>query len=1006
MNNRLPHEDQSAKTVLLILGFLFCLAVVFVSVVGFVGLQIYSARRAALVVADEQAMLAAKAQAEAREEQYRANELIRQAEEAKHREIETLQQLQNQKADEERRLTQQEREEEQREQAERELAENRRRQLESDEARKKQNELGLLQRQLAEFESGFRAWHSNSAEKLLLPNSDGRGQGLSWRVHLLPYLGNEGLYQQFHLNEPWDSEHNLKLASQMPNVYGTQSDKTRFRCFLPVDGESPLRVGDVSDGLSQTALIFWVAESQAVLWSKPDSLTSIKAATLADVGIKPENGLIFLRADGLPLAVQRADDELVAALSSPAGGEHLNPAAVGSGDSVDKIFVCKTSAAGKPIHEPADSELQGDMRIIARAMNQWVVAMSVPEVEKAVTESRLSWRVHLLPYLGEEELYRRFRHEEPWFSDHNSKLIERMPAVYGAGASGGRCRVHAYCNERVAGFPLGLRKPETQLQNQVCLFYCAPQNAETWTASTWMAASPMRMQAALGWPVGKSIVAGFADGNSAILPANLHPSKLAAFFNTDNKPKFNLELALESPTLPLRIEVAVQPASPIAGLYPLTEVPIPAEGFKQPTPLDPGTQKRLRSVGMAMHQYYDTFKTSPATSKRPNGTLSELSWRVHLLPMLDQGSLYEKFALDESWDSPTNKKLVEFMPEVFQNILGKPTETSLHVLTGEASLFGGNRNWMSAKDGLQNTVMIMELPAKQAIPWTQPEKHDVVNGLSFNELTDGNGMAVVMGDGTYARLSDISDDLFFGLATGSGGELMDAQTIARWSAAKRGEYLIAQLTRKQWQQNQLKQIALAILNYESTFRMLPPARRDTSNGIIAPESYQLSWRVHVLPFLGYANLYNQFRLAEPWDSPHNSQLLKCMPDCFRDATASPTSSETRIMSFSGQGTLFPAVGDATKLSQITDGISATIAFFQAPPNQTVPWTKPEDYELDATSVTTATPALSKLRNALGIEVALIDGSVLTIPPDYPLEKIQAMITPRGGEVVNASELRN
>ena len=129
------------------------------------------------------------------------------------------------------------------------------------------------------------------------------------------------------------------------------------------------------------------------------------------------------------------------------------------------------SAPGKTIHAPADGELQGDMRILARAMNQWIVAMKVPDVEKAVMESRLSWRVHLLPYLGEEELYRRFRHAEPWFSDHNSKLIERMPAVYGAGASGGRCRVHAYGNERVAGFPLGLRKAKTQLQNQVCLFY-------------------------------------------------------------------------------------------------------------------------------------------------------------------------------------------------------------------------------------------------------------------------------------------------------------------------------------------------------------------------------------------------------------------------------------------------------------------------------------------------------------------------------------------------------
>lgn len=226
MNNRLPHEDQSAKSILLILGFLFCLAVVFVSVVGFVGLQIYSARRAALVAAEEQAMLAARAQAEAREEQYRANELIRQAEEAKQREFEAQQKLQNQRADEERRLTQQEREEKQREQAERELAENRRRQLESDEARKKQNELELLQRQLAEFESGFRAWHSNSAEQPLLPNSDGNGQRLSWRVHLLPYIGNEGLYKQFHLNEPWDSEHNLKPSCSMDQTRFTDVDKT------------------------------------------------------------------------------------------------------------------------------------------------------------------------------------------------------------------------------------------------------------------------------------------------------------------------------------------------------------------------------------------------------------------------------------------------------------------------------------------------------------------------------------------------------------------------------------------------------------------------------------------------------------------------------------------------------------------------------------------------------------------------------------------------------------
>ena len=42
---------------------------------------------------------------------------------------------------------------------------------------------------------------------------------LCWRVHILPYLGEEKLYKEFHLDEPWDSPHNKKLLSQMPKIY-------------------------------------------------------------------------------------------------------------------------------------------------------------------------------------------------------------------------------------------------------------------------------------------------------------------------------------------------------------------------------------------------------------------------------------------------------------------------------------------------------------------------------------------------------------------------------------------------------------------------------------------------------------------------------------------------------------------------------------------------------------------------------------------------------------------
>src|SRR5207302_1956982 len=42
---------------------------------------------------------------------------------------------------------------------------------------------------------------------------------LSWRVAILPFIEQDNLYKQFHLDEPWDSDHNKKLLARMPNVY-------------------------------------------------------------------------------------------------------------------------------------------------------------------------------------------------------------------------------------------------------------------------------------------------------------------------------------------------------------------------------------------------------------------------------------------------------------------------------------------------------------------------------------------------------------------------------------------------------------------------------------------------------------------------------------------------------------------------------------------------------------------------------------------------------------------
>ena len=76
----------------------------------------------------------------------------------------------------------------------------------------------------------------------------------------------------------------------------------------------------------------------------------------------------------------------------------------------------------------------------------------------------------------------------------------------------------------------------------------------------------------------------------------------------------------------------------------------------------------------------------------------------------------------------------------------------------------------------------------------------------------------------------------------------------------------------------MRNLALGVLNYESAHRHLPPPTE--SRG---PERQTgLSWRIHILPFLGEADLFNQFAIDEPWDSETNIKLLPKMPAIYSD----------------------------------------------------------------------------------------------------------------------------
>src|SRR5439155_1388856 len=103
---------------------------------------------------------------------------------------------------------------------------------------------------------------------------------LSWRVLILPYIEQDRLYRKFRLNEPWDSPHNKKLLEMMPKTYAAPNAKgdppytTHYQVFVGpgagFEGKRGLRIGDFTDGTSNTILVAEAA--RAVPWTKPEDL--------------------------------------------------------------------------------------------------------------------------------------------------------------------------------------------------------------------------------------------------------------------------------------------------------------------------------------------------------------------------------------------------------------------------------------------------------------------------------------------------------------------------------------------------------------------------------------------------------------------------------------------------------------------------------------------------------------------------------------------------------------
>lgn len=188
----------------------------------------------------------------------------------------------------------------------------------------------------------------------------------------------------------------------------------------------------------------------------------------------------------------------------------------------------------------------------------------------------------------------------------------------------------------------------------------------------------------------------------------------------------------------------------------------------------------LKQIALAFHNYHDTYRHFPAQAVYGPDGKPLLSWRVLILPFVDQDALYKEFHLDEPWDSAHNKKLLDKMPKLYAlpREGAKPgTETHYLGFAGKGALFDGKKgiSIREISDGTSNTLMVVE--AADGVPWTKPEDlpFDKDKPLPKMAAFWGGGFNAAFCDGSVHFLSQhLKAENLKALITRNGGEVLPA----------------------------------------------------------------------------------------------------------------------------------------------------------------------------------------------------------------------------------------
>jgi prepilin-type processing-associated H-X9-DG protein len=191
-------------------------------------------------------------------------------------------------------------------------------------------------------------------------------------------------------------------------------------------------------------------------------------------------------------------------------------------------------------------------------------------------------------------------------------------------------------------------------------------------------------------------------------------------------------------------------AVPVALLVPATQQAREAARRSQ-------CKNNLKQIGLALHNYHEAWGSLPPAYLADENGKPMHSWRVLILPFLDEAPLYQEYRFSEPWDGPNNSRLMSRMPRIYScpSHAGAPGDN----FTAYAAVFGADCAFRGAEpvsfndisDGTSNTMLVGEA-THAAIPWMKPDDVDVKvhpaigdkQGFSSDHT---GGINVLMGDG-------------------------------------------------------------------------------------------------------------------------------------------------------------------------------------------------------------------------------------------------------------------